>query len=91
VESVNGSTFTVTSFDGTAVTVSTTPQTTFSVSKTASLRDITVGDTISANGTNSNGVVTATTVRIGALPFGGFGRGGQGQPDAPAPTTATGS
>jgi hypothetical protein len=90
VASVDGSTFTVTAFDGSTVTVSTTAQTTVDVTKTASLSEIKVGDTISATGADSNGVVTATTVRIGAVPFGGFGRGRQGVPPTGG-TAVTGS
>jgi hypothetical protein len=58
------------------------------VMKTASLADIKVGDTITASGDSSDGVVTATNVRIGDTGFGpgGFAGGGGFPPDPNAST-----
>jgi Cu/Ag efflux protein CusF len=80
IKAIDGSTITLSSFNGDSVTVTTTGTTTFTVTKSASLSDVKVGDTIAAAGNSSNGVVTATNVRIGDTGFGpgGFGFGGGG-------------
>ena len=80
ITAIDGSTVTVSSFNGDAVTVTTDGSTTYTVTKSASLADIKVGDTITAAGETSNGVVTATAIRIGDDGFGpgGFGGGGFG-------------
>ena len=74
VQSVGDGTFTVTGIDGTAVTVTTSSSTDVSITKTGSVSDLKVGDTVVVRGKTSNGTITATTIREGALGgFGGFG------------------
>lgn len=74
VASVGNGTFTVTAVDGTAVTVTTSSSTTVSVTKTASVSDLKVGDEVVVRGKRSNGTITATNIREGALGGGFFGR-----------------
>jgi len=83
ITDIQGSTITVSGFTGDTVTVTTNGSTTFTVMKSASLADIKVGDTITATGDSSDGVVTATSVRIGDT---GFGPGGGGFPVDPNAT-----
>ncbi len=83
VQSAGDGTFTVTGLDGNAVTVTTTSSTEVTVSKPGSLSDLKVGDTIMVRGQDSNGTITATSIREGALVgFGGPppGAGGDGAP-----------
>jgi hypothetical protein len=87
VASVGNGTFTVTSADGTAVTVTTSGSTTVSVTKQGSVSDLKVGDQVVVRGKRSNGAITATNIREGALGGGFFGRrgaGGAGGTGAPA-------
>ena len=107
VASVGTNTFTLTSPDGTTVTVDVGSSTTYTeFGKTsASIADVTVGAHVAVFGTNANNTVTATKVGIGnptARP-GGFGRpggpwgpGGNHGPDGmggwpPAPSGTAGS
>jgi Cu/Ag efflux protein CusF len=76
ITAVDGSTIMLSSASGDTVTVTTNGSTTFTVMKSASLADIKVGDTITATGDSSNGVVTATAIRIGDTGFGPGGLGG---------------
>ncbi len=85
VASVGDGTFTVTSVDGTAVTVTTSSTTKVSITKSASVSDLKVGDQVVVRGKTSNGTITATTIREGAL-GGGLGfrpgaNGGQAPPN----------
>jgi hypothetical protein len=77
VQSVSDGSFTVKGIDGTTVTVTTSSDTTFSITKDARVSDLAVGDTIVAMGKTSDGVVTATRIREGDQ-AGGFFRGGPG-------------
>jgi len=101
VTAVDGSTITVKDRDGTSVTIKVTGSTTYDVAgATAKLADIKVGMFLVAEGTqNSDGSLTATTVRAGDHdgPGGhGFGHGPDGDhdgqhPNATAAPSATGS
>jgi hypothetical protein len=100
VTAVSGSTITVTDRDGAAVTIKVTGSTTYDVAgATSELSDIKVGMFLVAEGTqNSDGSITATTVRAGDQ-HGSGGRGfGHGpdddndaNPNATAAPSATGS
>ena len=92
ITDIQGSTITVSGFTGDTVTVTTTGSTTFTVMKSASLADIKVGDTITATGDSSDGVVTATSIRIGDTGFGPGGfAGGGGFPGDPNASTQSGN
>ncbi len=81
--SVGDGTFTVTSVQGTAVTVTTSSTTKVSVTKSGSVSDLKVGDQVVVRGKTSNGTITATNIREGAL-GGGLGfRPGAGGGQAP--------
>jgi hypothetical protein len=93
VTAVSGSTITVADRDGTSVTIKVTGSTTYDVAgATAKLSDIKVGMFLDAEGTqNSDGSLTATTVRAGDQggPGGrGFGHGPDGDNDANPNATA---
>ncbi len=101
VASVGTNTFTVTSPDGTNVTVGVGSSTSYmEFGKTsASVADVTVGARVVVFGTHANNTVTATKVGIGspptgaegpAGPRGAFGPGGMGG-WAPAPSGSTSS
>jgi Cu/Ag efflux protein CusF len=81
VKLVQGSTIYVTTSDGNVVKVTVPGSATITKSVTEKVSGIKPGDTVTAIGTTSNGVVKAATVRVGdtGLP-GGFGRraGAQG-------------
>jgi hypothetical protein len=75
VSSINGSTLTITESDGTKVTVTTTGGTAVTTASSASVSDLAAGQTVEVSGTTaSDGTVTATAIREGAV-FrpGGFG------------------
>ena len=98
VTAVSGSTITINDRDGTAVTITVTGSTTYDVAgATAKLSDIKVGMFLDAEGTlNSDGSLTATTVRAGDHDGRrGFGRGPDGDhganPGATSAPSATGS
>jgi len=92
VTAVNGSSFTISSIDGTEITVTTDSSTTVNVTRSASISDVKTGDTIMATGTNDNGVVTATSVRIGDAGFvGGFPGGAPPQGATPGEATSSGN
>jgi len=78
VKMVQGSTIYVTTTDGNVVKVSVPAGTSVTKSVTTKVSGIKPGDTVTAVGTTSNGVVKATTVRIGDLGLGRFGGGGPG-------------
>jgi hypothetical protein len=89
VTGVNGSVITVQAFDGSTKTINTTPSTTVSVLKSATLQDLTTGQPVTVFGTtNSDGTITANAIQQGGR-FGGpggfgpdGGQGGQGGPAA---------
>ena len=92
VTAVDGSVITVKRTDGTTATITTDASTAFTVTKTIALADLKVGDHVSANGDVDGATVTATSVRRGDLPTGGFGPGGGFQPgNAPSPGRDTGN
>ena len=91
---VQGSTIFVTTSDGNTVKVTVPSSATISKSVTEKVSGIHPGDTVTAIGTTSNGVVKAATVRVGDVGgpggFGGFGRptgtqGGANGQTPPAP------
>jgi hypothetical protein len=88
VTAVTGSTITVKDRDGTSVTIKVTGSTTYDVAgATAKLSDIKVGMFLVAEGSqNSDGSLTATTVRAGDH---GSGRGFGHEPDGGANPNAT--
>ena len=80
VDSVEGSTITLTTADGSSATVTTTSDTTVSVRKTLTVSDLAVGDEIvarSADASTGGSTVTATEITKGGL-GGGFRRCGPG-------------
>jgi hypothetical protein len=89
VKMVQGSTLYVTTTDGNTVKVSVPTSTTITKSVTEKVSGIKVGDTVTAIGATSNGIVKATSVRVGdtGFPGGGFrtGQGGQGGATPPSP------
>ena len=94
VKLVQGSTIYVTTTSGNVVKVSVPASTAITKSVTTKLAGVHPGDTVTAIGTtSSDGVVKATTVRLGdtGFPGGGFGRrpGAQGGNGTP-PSTAGG-
>jgi hypothetical protein len=92
ITDIQGSTITVSGFSGDTVTVTTNGSTTFTVMKSASFTDIKVGDTITATGDSSDGVVTATAIRIGDTGSGPGGLpGGRGFPGDPNASTQSGN
>lgn len=66
VKSVSDGKIVVTGRNDTEVTVTTSSDTTFSVTKDAKLSDLKVGDSIGLVGDDSNGTLTATSIREGA-------------------------
>jgi hypothetical protein len=100
VKLVQGSTIYVTTANGNTVKVSVPASTSITKSVTTKLSGVHPGDTVTAVGTaSSDGVIKATTVRLGNAGFGfgggGFGRGAgaqgaNGQNGAPPPTTSGG-
>jgi hypothetical protein len=102
VQSVSGSSFTVTA-GGTTITVTTTSSTSFSKTVSAGVSDLTIGQPIAVGGTpNSDGSITAANIEqagagtgiAGRLPGNGFRFGpgpGRGRPPgAPATTVPSG-
>lgn len=94
VKLVQGSTIFVTTSDGNTVKVTVPSSATISKSVTEKVSGIHPGDTVTAIGTTSNGVVKAATVRVGDVGgpggIGGFGRptgtqGGASGQTPPAP------
>jgi hypothetical protein len=88
VKLVQGSTIYVTTTDGNTVKVTVPSSATISKSVTEKVSGIHPGDTVTAIGTTSNGVVKAATVRIGDIGgLGGFGRraGAQGGANGQTP------
>jgi hypothetical protein len=94
VKLVQGSTIYVTTQDGNTVKVSVPATTSVTKTVTAKVSSIKPGDTVTAIGSTSNGVVKATTVRVGDLGLptfrrgfgggqGGQGNGGQGGQSSP--------
>jgi hypothetical protein len=83
VTKVDGSTITISGFNGSATTVTTTPSTTVTKSVQGSLTDLKVGQNVRAVGsTGADGSVAADSINEGTGGFGFFGgfRGGQGTP-----------
>lgn len=87
ITKIDGETITIKTVDGSVVTVTTSDDTTVSVTETIEVGDIEVGDTISAMGETADDVVTAQTIRVGAL---GQGFPGGGPAGAGGPGAATG-
>jgi hypothetical protein len=76
VKLVQGSTIYVTTASGNTVKVSVPAKTSITKSVTTKLSGIHVGDAVTAIGTtSSDGVIKATSVRLGDTGFGGFGGG----------------
>jgi preprotein translocase subunit YajC len=88
VESVGDGTFTITSPDGTTVTVDVGSSTTYRDPGVTSpgIANVTVGEHVAVFGTDTSTTVTATSVAIGNPPNGGMGgpgpRGSRGTPPA---------
>ena len=72
ITGIDGDTITLTLADGSTVKVTSRSDTTVTTSETSSVSDLAKGDTITVSGTkDSDGNVTATTVREGDAGFGG--------------------
>ncbi len=85
ITSIDGSTITLKLTDGSTVKVSTSGSTTVTKSSTAKVSDLATGETITVTGqTDSSGGVTATRIAEGNVAFGGFG-GGPRPSGAPTP------
>jgi hypothetical protein len=88
VKSVGTDTFTLTTRDGTVVTVDVGKTTTYRDpgTTTSTFADVTVGEHVAVFGTDTSNTVTATSVAIGNPPNGGMGgpgpRGSRGTPPA---------
>jgi hypothetical protein len=94
VTKVDGSTITIKTVQGDPVTVATNADTKISVTKTISLSDLEVGDTVRAEGSTTDGTVNADSVRKGDLggfrgAFPGGPRGGDGGQFGPPSTSST--
>jgi Cu/Ag efflux protein CusF len=89
VKLVQGSTLYVTTTDGNVVKVSVPASSTVTKSVTTKVSGIKPGDSVTAIGTTSNGVVKATSVRVGDTGLPAFrGAGAQGgQAGAPTPAS----
>jgi len=90
ITAINGSTITLQTGAGATETVTTSNDTTYTVTKPISFSDLKTGDTVAVTGTTSGSTITATQVRKGDLTTGGFGVGGGGfgggpGQDAPGP------
>ncbi|MBK4349102.1 DUF5666 domain-containing protein [Lacisediminihabitans changchengi] len=71
ITGIDGDTITLKLTDGSTVKVTSSSDTTVTTSKTSSVSDLAKGDTITVSGTkDSDGNVTATTVREGDIGFG---------------------
>jgi hypothetical protein len=80
VKLVQGSTIYVTTTDGNTVKVTVPSSTAITKSVKTKLSGVQPGDTVTAIGTaSSDGVIKATSVRLGDTGFGGFGGGGFGR------------
>lgn len=85
VKSVNESTFVVASSSGSTSTVTTSSSTTVTKQTAGTVSDLSVGEQVVVTGTTNNGVVTATSIREGAV--GGFGGRNGGGPGQTPPST----
>ena len=93
VKLVQGSTIYVTTTDGNTVKVNVPSSTAITKSVTTKLSGVHPGDRVTAIGTaSSDGVIKATTVRLGdtGFPGGGFGRRAQGNGNGAPPSTTGG-
>jgi len=93
VKLVQGSTIYVTTTNGNVVKVSVPSSTAITKSVTTKLSGVHPGDTVTAIGTtSSDGVIKATSLRLGdtGLPGGGFGRGAGAQGGNATPPSTTG-
>ncbi len=71
VKTVNGGTFTITATDGTNLTVTTSSATQVTIVKPGTLQSLKTGDAIQVNGTTaSDGTITASSIRSGAVTAG---------------------
>ena len=66
IAKIDGTTITVTAFDGSSVAINTTATTTYRVSKTTTFKGLKVGDTVRVIGTTSGTKTAATDVTKGA-------------------------
>jgi len=74
ITGIDGDTITLTLADGSTVKVTSSSDTTVTTSEASSVSDLAKGDTITVSGTkDSDGNVTATTVREGETGFSGGG------------------
>jgi hypothetical protein len=80
VTSNDGSTLKLSTPSGSTVTVTTTSSTTVSTVQQGSLSDLAAGQHVVVLGTTSNGTVTATSIREGAMDTGPGAAGGSGAP-----------
>lgn len=92
VKLVQGSTIFVTTTDGNTVKVTVPSSTTITKSVKTKLSGVQPGDTVTAIGTaSSDGVIKATSVRLGDTGFGGgFGRRANGNGNGAPPSTTGG-
>jgi hypothetical protein len=100
VKLVQGSTIFITTTNGNTVKVSVPSSTAITKSVMTKLSGVHPGDTVTAVGAaSSDGVIKATTIRVGNLGFGGFGggfgrragaQGGNGANGGAAPSTTGG-
>lgn len=79
VQSVGDGTLTITSREGSTVTVTTSSSTEITIAETGTVADLQVGDQIMVMGTESDGTITATKIREG------------GRPGGPPPGSSSGS
>jgi hypothetical protein len=92
ITSIDGSKITVKSMTGETKVITTTSATKVTVTKTRTLGDVHVGDTVRAMGETSGDVVTARSIQIGDAGFGpgaGFQRFGSGPGAGNGPTGTT--
>lgn len=71
IESINGSQLTVKTSDGNVVAVGIGSDTTISVVERTTVADVHQGDTVRVNGDRNGSTVTASSVQLGDLGFGG--------------------
>ena len=95
VKAVNGADVVLTTAQGSAVTVVTSPSTVVTKTVAGTLSDLTPSTAVTVTGSqNADGTYTATRIVIGGAAFGGFGGGGRGGggggPTSPNPNNPPG-